>query len=94
MKRSHIIIYITGLRDKSVLLQTVAVKWWQIFRVQTKLFQVNWADAEPFNKKINRLLGLIDTYNNLDFKYLSRTKHYAGTYCFFLNTHIFSEKQS
>lgn len=68
MKKPHIIIYITGLGDRDVSLQKMAIKWWQIFYVKTQLFHVNWTNTEPFSQKLDRLLAVIDEYNEQRYK--------------------------
>ncbi len=61
MKRSHTIIYITGLGDRKPSLQRWAIKLWKIFgNVSPELFQNNWGDKRPFKEKRNRLLARID----------------------------------
>lgn len=54
------VIYIPGLGDHRVHGQAVAVRTWQLWGVQSQLFQMNWADGEAFAPKLARLLALID----------------------------------
>jgi hypothetical protein len=36
-------------------LQKIAVGWWRVFGVKTKVFQMKWSDRELFSEKIARL---------------------------------------
>jgi len=56
----HSIIYITGLGDAQATGQRLAIKTWRLWGVRPVMFQVNWADGEPFAPKFERLLKLID----------------------------------
>lgn len=56
----HAIIYIPGLGDSRVGGQRLAVRLWRFWGVQPELFQMSWADGEPFEPKLERLLTRID----------------------------------
>ena len=62
-RQSHVVIYITGLNDRTVKFQKFAVSTWWVFGVQPILFQTNWANSESFSQKLDRLLNLIDEKN-------------------------------
>lgn len=59
-KPKHTIIYVTGLSDRNVKLQKIAVSSWRVFSINPILFQTNWADEKSFSEKLNRLIGIID----------------------------------
>lgn len=56
------LIYITGLGDHKVGGQQKAVQLWNRYGVSAELFQVRWADREPWEPKFERLLNLIDQH--------------------------------
>lgn len=60
MKKPLHLIYITGIGDTSVAGQQKAVNTWHWWRVTAELFQVKWADGEPWEVKLTRLLVRVD----------------------------------
>ena len=54
------IIYIPGLGDDQVGSQLTAVKTWQWWKVEAELYQMHWADNEPWDDKFKRLINRID----------------------------------
>jgi dienelactone hydrolase len=54
------VIYITGLGDHKVDGQQKAISKWRWWGVEPELFQVGWADKEPWESKLKRLLTRID----------------------------------
>jgi hypothetical protein len=56
------LIYITGLGDHKVNGQLKAVRLWNRYGVSAEVFQVKWADREPWQPKFERLLKLIDQH--------------------------------
>lgn len=56
----HVVIYITGLNDRKINFQKLAVGSWRIYGVRPILFQTGWADNNSFSEKLDRLLNLID----------------------------------
>ena len=55
------LIYIPGLGDDKVVGQRKAISTWRLWGVQAELFQMNWADKEPWEQKFKRLIARIDT---------------------------------
>ena len=59
------VIYIPGLGDSKIHQrfngQRLLVSTWRLWGVVPHIFQVNWADKEPFAPKFERLLKYIDT---------------------------------
>lgn len=60
MKTGLYLIYVPGLGDSRVTGQRLAVRSWKIWGVQTEVFQMNWADKEPWAQKFQRLIERID----------------------------------
>ncbi len=60
MKDSIHLIYIPGLGDNSVGGQQKAVNTWKWWGVEAELFHMKWADDEPWESKLKRLLARID----------------------------------
>jgi hypothetical protein len=58
------VLYIPGLGDHKVGGQQRAVSTWKRWGVTPELFQMNWADGEPWENKFSRLLDRIDELNN------------------------------
>lgn len=55
------VIYIPGLGDnKNVRGQRVAVGLWRIWGVRPHVYQMKWADKQPYQPKFKSLLKLID----------------------------------
>jgi hypothetical protein len=54
------VIYITGLGDHKIARQQSAINAWRWWGVEPELFQVRWADKEPWESKLKRLLARID----------------------------------
>jgi dienelactone hydrolase len=54
------VIYITGLGDRHPNGQRRAVSTWHWYGVEAELFQMKWADREPWESKFERLLARID----------------------------------
>lgn len=59
MPKLHL-IYVPGLGDKRVGGQAKVVSTWRFWGVKSELFQMNWADGEPWDPKFGRLLARID----------------------------------
>jgi len=59
MKPIHL-IYIPGLGDDNPKGQRWAIARWQKHGVEAELFQMKWADKEPWKPKFDRLLKRID----------------------------------
>lgn len=57
----HAIIYVPGLGDSRIAGQQRAVRTWTLYDVKPELFQMNWADGELFQPKLQRLLDTIDS---------------------------------
>ncbi len=55
------LIYIPGLGDDKVTGQQKAISTWRLWGVTAELFQMHWADNEPWNQKLKRLLVRIDS---------------------------------
>lgn len=66
MKKPLHLIYITGLGDARVSGQRLAVSTWRWWGVKAELFQMNWADKEPWPPKFERLLARIDELVSAD----------------------------
>lgn len=60
MKQKLYLIYITGLGDSDPKGQRKAVSLWHWWGVKAEMFQVKWADKEPWEPKLERLLARID----------------------------------
>lgn len=64
MKQAHTIIYVTGLgdgvSDRNVAWQRRIIRCWRLWGVNAEIFQMKWADDEPFQYKIERLLARVD----------------------------------
>ncbi len=60
VSKIHAIVYIPGLGDSRIKGQQTAVNAWKLQAVEPYLFQMNWANGEPFAPKLDRLLSLID----------------------------------
>lgn len=54
------IIYIPGLGDSDVSAQQKAVNFWRHWQVEPELFQMKWANDEPWEAKFASLLARID----------------------------------
>lgn len=54
------VIYIPGLGDNLAIGQKIAVFIWRLWRVHPVVFQMHWADGEPFAAKLQRLQQRID----------------------------------
>ncbi|MDB5170869.1 MAG: hypothetical protein JWO35_563 [Candidatus Saccharibacteria bacterium] len=63
MQKPLHLIYITGLGDHNVDNQRRAVDTWRWYGVESEVFQVLWADREPWQPKFDRLLARIDDLN-------------------------------
>ena len=57
--RLHV-IYIPGLGDARVGSQRLAVRAWRLWGVKAEVCQMRWADDEPWESKLQRLLARID----------------------------------
>lgn len=60
MARQHVVVYIPGLGDRKLRGQQFLVATWRWWGVEPIIFQMKWADKEPFAPKFARLLHLID----------------------------------
>lgn len=56
----HHIIYIPGLGDERIAGQQKAVTFWHHYGVTPHVLQMNWANNEPFTKKLQKITDLID----------------------------------
>lgn len=54
------LIYVPGLGDSRIAGQQKAVATWGLWGVTSELCQMNWADNEPWQLKLERLLARID----------------------------------
>ena len=54
------VIYIPGLGDNNPTVQAKAVAVWKRYGVDPELFQMDWADDEPWKSKFDKLLARID----------------------------------
>lgn len=57
---THIVIYVPGLGDTNLNGRRLIVAGWRLYGVRPVVHQMNWADAEPFAPKLQRLLKHID----------------------------------
>jgi hypothetical protein len=55
-------IYVPGLGDQSPRLQATTVFLWRLHGMRGVLVPMHWAVVEPFEKKLDRLLYVIDQY--------------------------------
>lgn len=60
MKPTYHYLYIPGLGDAKVTWQQRAVKTWTIWGVEGELIQMNWADKQPWQPKLQKILDRID----------------------------------
>lgn len=61
MKKPLHLIYITGIGDQNIGRQRKLVNTWRWYGVEFEIFQVLWADGEPWKPKFERLLARIDS---------------------------------
>lgn len=54
------VIYVPGLGDSRTYNQDKALRLWRLFGIRAHFFPLGWADKEPFEPKLRRLLGKID----------------------------------
>jgi len=59
MQKLHV-IYVPGLGDHNIARQAMLVKTWKWWGVDPEIFQMMWADNEPWQSKQKRLLDRID----------------------------------
>lgn len=60
---AHHILYIPGFGDHNSTTQLKILKKWNKFGVKTHFITINWADNEPFEAKLGRVLEQIDELN-------------------------------
>ena len=58
----HHVIYVPGLGDDYWKVQGALIRFWLLYGVVPRLFEVKWADGEPFEPKLQKLLALIDGF--------------------------------
>jgi len=54
------VIYIPGLGDDRAAGQQLVVRSWRLWGVRAEAFPMRWADGEPWESKLQRLLARID----------------------------------
>lgn len=57
---AHQVIYVPGLGDRIPHGQSIILKLWRLFGLNVHYFPMGWADKEPFQPKLARLLAKID----------------------------------
>ncbi len=60
MTKPLYLIYVPGLGDQNPKGQRQLISLWRYWGVEAELFQMNWADQEPWPPKLGRLLKRID----------------------------------
>ncbi len=61
MKTLHHVIYLPGLGDEKANGQDKILRLWRIFGLKVHYFKIGWADGEPFEPKLERILELVDS---------------------------------
>jgi pimeloyl-ACP methyl ester carboxylesterase len=60
MKEQHHVIYVPGLGDNNTRYQRLAIGWWHHYGVIPHFQSMDWGDGEPFEPKMERILGKVD----------------------------------
>ncbi len=63
MDRTRHVIYIPGLGDGSSHGQDVALRCWKVYGLIVHYHAVGWSDGELFDRKLKRIIDLIDSLN-------------------------------
>ena len=64
MSKQHVVIYVPGLGDYNFALKVrkTVLSWWHFKNVSIVACVMNWTVDEPWQKKFDRLLALIDEH--------------------------------
>jgi hypothetical protein len=60
-KMARHVIYVPGLGDHRTYGQPIILKWWRLFGVKAHYHAIGWQSDEPFDMKLSRLVGLVDS---------------------------------
>ncbi|HET7059970.1 MAG TPA: hypothetical protein VFH99_01470 [Candidatus Saccharimonadales bacterium] len=64
MKRQHHAIYVPGILDDKLRIQSTIVATWRLYGVHGHCHEIPWAGAEAWRPKFQRLLAEIDKYHS------------------------------
>ena len=61
-RQKHYIIYVPGIRDDALYIQSFLIQFWRLQGVQPVMFAMPWSGDGKFEPKLSQLIAKIDKY--------------------------------